>query len=263
MKHVILILTLLFSGIAFGQEITSTQQYEALINKADSELKEAQKLRDAKVRKATELYIKALDKKKKAVMVEGDLDKANKIQKEIDNLKPLVATKVVKVVPKTDPNNDVDVDVDTVTTADREKALGYKLKKHPIGAKLGPNGHYYKFIDGFSTWRDAYNKAKEMGGYLAVITDSEEYVFIAKLAKINNKSNGKDLVWFGGTMYGGNIKWITKEEQNKGLRHNQFSNNYTHCCLGSLEEGLRPARPNGLSGKGIKVIKGYVIEWDN
>jgi hypothetical protein len=258
MKHVILILTLLFSGIAFGQEITSTQQYEALINKADTELKEAQKLRDAKVRKATALYIKALEKKKKEVMVKGDLKAANKIQSQIDNLKPLItATKIERA--KVDPNN---IDVDIQSTIEREKALGYKLKRHPIGAKLGPDGHYYKFVEGFSTWMDAAKDAREKGGYLAVITSSEEYVFIAKIAKIDNRPAGGN-VWLGGTMYNSNIRWVTKEPHNKGLRHKQVHNRYTHCVIGSLEEGICSAYSTGKNGSGKVITKGYVIEWDN
>jgi hypothetical protein len=175
----------------------------------------------------------------------------------------LIATAPKIERAKVDPNN---IDVDIQSTIEREKALGYKLKRHPIGAKLGPDGHYYKFVKGFSTWIDAAKDAREKGGYLAVITSSEEYVFIAKIAKIDNQSGAGENVWLGGTMFNGNIRWMTKEPHNKGLRHKQYHNRYTHCVLGSLgslEVGISSAYSTGKNGSGKVNTKGYVIEWDN
>lgn len=260
MKHVIVLL--LLSVIAFGQEITSTKQYEALINKADKELKttidNAQKLRDARIRRATSLYIAALEKKKKQVMASGDLDKALAIDKQIKNLKPLLIAKT-----KTVESIDVDIEIDVI---DKEKAIGYKLKRHPIGAHKGPNGHYYKYVEKFLSWTDAYKKAKEAAGYLAVITTQSEYDYILRLANIKLKmvsGHGTGHVWLGGTMKNGVISWITKESDNSALKRIKMKNHYTHLCIRPNDKMMSSARPSGINGSNVKMIVGYIVEWDN
>lgn len=92
-----------------------------------------------------------------------------------------------------------------MTTADMEKALGYKLRLHKVGAKrFEGNGHYYMAFKETVSWQAAKARCQEMGGYLATITSAEENAFVARLENAN--------AWVGGKLTNDSWTWITGEK---------------------------------------------------
>jgi hypothetical protein len=99
MKYLIV---LLLCFTAFSQEIVSTTQYNKLIDQAEAEYEvtvaKAKKARDAKIKKVMYQYTVALKTARKKAMMAGDLEKANKIDKEIKALEAMLSDKPQKVV---------------------------------------------------------------------------------------------------------------------------------------------------------------------
>lgn len=104
MKYLIV---LLLCFTAFSQEIVSTTQYNKLIDQAESQYKadveKAKKVRDAKIKKVMYQYTIALKAAKKKAMQAEDLEKANKIDKEIKALEAMLSGKPQKAVKAEPP----------------------------------------------------------------------------------------------------------------------------------------------------------------
>src|SRR5690606_32117280 len=76
------------------------------------------------------------------------------------------------------------------------------------GWKLGPNGHYYKFVAASGIdWADAKAAAEGMGGHLATATSAEENDFIG------TQVIGGKRAWLGASDEAteGTFAWVTGE----------------------------------------------------
>ena len=172
-------------------------------------------------------YIKTLKKLMSDRTKKGDIDNALLVKAkitEIEKIRNGQLTKPELTKPELTKPELTKPTSSSGNSDNIEKALAYKLKRHPIEAKQGPNGHYYLYVEKLIKWEDAYNAAKNAGGYLAVITTQEEYDFLAKLANITDKSPvyAQNSVWLGGRMSKGKISWITNEPQNKEIKHKEI-----------------------------------------
>jgi hypothetical protein len=215
-------------------------------------------------RKLAEYYVKSLKKIEVATVQKGDLDGALKVRAKIkeiqdaldDNSKTSLTPKVTTNV--TPPTETVVVKPRQVviTQAVKEKNLGYKLKRHPIGAKLGPDGHYYKFVNEKVPWSNALNKSIEAGGYLAVITSKDELDWIINFTKTENRG---DYIWLGGHLVGSKPIWLTGEVGDDLRVHPRVYGKalalFGKELLGNTGTGRNSANTAWLVG-------GYVIEWD-
>lgn len=79
------------------------------------------------------------------------------------------------------------------------------------------NGHSYDFISSNISWNDAKSQAGSLGGYLAVITSSDENQFLLSNFATGQNSN---FAWIGGWQYdkleepAGHWQWVTNESWN-------------------------------------------------
>jgi len=69
------------------------------------------------------------------------------------------------------------------------------------------NDHRYERVDQGMTWSQAWDYAKEKGGYLAVITSAEEQAFIERLISKGSQNQ----YWIGGHREGSGFVWVTGE----------------------------------------------------
>ena len=72
------------------------------------------------------------------------------------------------------------------------------------------NGHSYKVYNTSATWKEAESYCESLGGYLAVITSSQENAFVNSIVK---KSGTKKHYWLGGSdeVSEGTWTWVTGE----------------------------------------------------
>lgn len=91
-----------------------------------------------------------------------------------------------------------------------ESSLGYPLRKRPDDAVRFGN-HYYKLFETTVGWGEARRRCRELGGYLACVTDDAEFDFVMSL--LRGKGSGPDCCWVGATDEAkeGEWSWITGE----------------------------------------------------
>lgn len=153
---------------------------------------------------------------------------------------------------------------------DSEKHLGYPLrsylatvgnkdvKKAPASANSeGFAGHIYKLIQERSTWQEAHDACKKLGGYLVCVESRAEWVFILDLLKKSPKmpGNTNSLVWSGGT---GN-RWITGPQIDATLPDRWYdsqSEGYVHLDTNGFNMGPGWGRWNGTQ----RLY--FICEWE-
>lgn len=69
------------------------------------------------------------------------------------------------------------------------------------------NDHRYERVDEGMTWTQARDYAEKQGGYLAVITSSEEQAFVERLIAKGSQNQ----YWIGGHREGSGFAWVTGE----------------------------------------------------
>lgn len=262
MKASIVMMVLMASSVMAGSvedyEKRQSQEFVSAVGKADSKLSEAQRKRDAEVKVAIQKYVGALMRLKTAYTKAGNLEKAIEKKNEIAKYQKMLSSgdRDVRLPKPKKEKKPEKVDV--------EKALGYKLKWHPFGAKRGPNGHYYAFVKGLHTWDEAKEKAKKMGGYLATITTKKEFEFVCTVEKpgLGNKQGG---IFVGAKTNGSKeLTWITGEETEEDVPVHVLPARY-NCISIRTDSGspkLSGQYGSGRNGTGVKMVKGFIVEWE-
>jgi hypothetical protein len=261
-----LILTILFGMLAvpvWADEIDKLEN--AFVTKSNHLKAERDKgmkvIEDKYIKDSQSLaqsYINSLKRIEKSIVKKGDLDGALKVRAKIKEIEAIVG--LSKEEPETkEPDNPKVSDV-----SGNEKALGYKLKRHPIGAKQ-LNGHYYKYVSGNISLAEAKEKSKKMGGYLATVNSKEEFDFLTKYL-----GKGK-IAWLGGMINGTkHITWYTRESDSPPIdKVNRYHNSNIGPFLvlnGTHGNGngytLSGARNSGKNGSGKATVTGFIVEWD-
>lgn len=154
-------------------------------------------------------------------------------------------------------------DLEEELGVDIEGNLGYALKRHPAEAKRGPSGNYYMFVEGFTSWGDAYEKAKAMGGYLATVTTLEEFDFLCSL-EMPGFGNEQGAVFVGGHNDGRSISWITGEKTDSDVPIYVMASRYDCVSIREMSTGVELAGQyeHGMNGSGRKLVKGFFVEWE-
>jgi len=143
---------------------------------------------------------------------------------------------------------------------EREKTLGYKLRKHPPDAKEH-GGHYYTFINRRSTWAYAKNWCRMRGGYLACVETAEEARFIGKLV-----TDGKGHhVMLGGEKHHGTWSWVNGSP----FEYERFSD-WTRSHGGKAKDGIcatvwgsQSVAPGQWGVKKLTdMTGGFICEWE-
>lgn len=75
----------------------------------------------------------------------------------------------------------------------------------PVGAKEYKGNYYYAF-DEVTTWENAESKCESMGGHLAVVTNSDEQLFL------KNTFRAYKAYWIGAKYINNTWEWITGEK---------------------------------------------------
>jgi len=130
--------------------------------------------------------------------------------------------------------------------------INYPLKEHPEGAARFDD-HWYKIYLGCVKWSFAYEKCKEMGGYLACVNTREENTFIMSLYPQGH-------LWLGGIRGDDGWRWINGENMTfSNWSYNEPNNNATNSAffLKNDEHG----RWFDV-GSGDTNIQGFACEWD-
>ena len=130
--------------------------------------------------------------------------------------------------------------------------LRYPLGRHPADA-VAFGGHWYKILPGQTTWREAQQKCKQVGGYLACVTSRKEHEFITRL-------HPQGHLWLGGIRGDeGRWVWINGEAMTLTAWHPGEPNN-----AGNSEFFLK----NGPGGLWFDVptqdgnVQGCMCEWE-
>jgi hypothetical protein len=256
-KIVVALMAILMAVHVWADEIDKLEElYLGKVTKLKTERDAKVKEIDDKYSKDTkslaQSYINSLKKIEVSIVKKGDLDGALKVRSKIKEIENALTG---------DPSN---VDVTTGTgPSDKEKELRYKLSSHPVGASKF-NGHYYKFVEGPTSWTSARLAARKMGGYLATVTSKAEFDFVVK---ISSPDAGKCVMVGGMISDDHEIHWITKE---KGAPSKEFVPRFYSRHIGPFltiykHEGkltMGGVRGNGLNSKKESVVKGFVVEWD-
>lgn len=245
-------------------ERKKTNEFIKEVESANKKLDEAKQQNKLDVKKAISRYIAALERLKIAYTKRASLDKAIKMRDEIEKYKKLLDSEELNEKKEENP---VDKEAENeVAETDIEKALGYKLNRHPYGAKKGPNGHYYMFVKGFSSWGDAYEKAKKMGGYLATVTTKAEFDFLCELEEPGeNEASGGIFV---GAKFAGDKNppsWITDEKADEEVPLQLLESRFDHAVIfkeKSKGAFVRGIYATGKNPSGRKLVKGFFVEWN-
>jgi len=87
-------------------------------------------------------------------------------------------------------------------------ALGYELKKHPVGQKIFKfRNHWYLGFSDQVTWQQAQERCKSMGGYLACLETPQELKYVEQMIK-----RSKEPAFVGGYYKGRNWYWLTGKQ---------------------------------------------------
>ncbi len=90
------------------------------------------------------------------------------------------------------------------SSAEAHPVLGYRLGNHPDDA-VAFGGHWHKVLPGQSTWKEAQENCKSLGGYLACVTTRQELAHVTRLQPQGH-------LWFGAIRGDeGRWVWITGE----------------------------------------------------
>lgn len=135
----------------------------------------------------------------------------------------------------------------------------------PVSISENFNGHGYELVPDPASWHVAKKKAEDAGGYLVVITSSEENEFVMELVKKSTKGGFAD-VWIGLTdeKKEGEWRWVNGEKMtfNNWLPSNPDNAGYwagSENCVHLLHNQAGFGW-NDYSGDGRFV---YIIEYDH
>lgn len=206
------------------------------------------RLLKARIR-ARERYVDELKRALEIVKRRNELDEAIRIQKDIEAMTEEIAELTRQLEGK-------DEQIEKM-----EQALGYKLKRHPEGARLF-EGSYYKVVEKEMSWTKAFEMCKEMGGYLVTISDRDEHEFVWKLC-------GKRPCWLGGSDKDeeGKWRWVTGETSHytawlRGEPNNNEQEEH-YLMMGLTVEGKPSPTWNDARDAGASMMPGhiFVCEW--
>ena len=141
----------------------------------------------------------------------------------------------------------------------REKALGYRLRWHKQGAVKGPDGRYYLLFEQPMTWKQAFDKCKDMGGYLATVTSREEHRFLADLAR---RADGT-YFWVGGQVTDRGPVWITGEQfpdRDEVYSSIKSVKSYISLYSSGLRNDYYYSTTSGYTSRTYK--RGFICEWE-
>lgn len=149
------------------------------------------------------------------------------------------------------------------------------MYQYPADAMLWRGHHYYIYDDGESSWDDAMDKCRSLGGYLAVINDSDENEWLFQYMV----DQGHDEAFFGllrdeqddswGYIYGDSSSFLDWGTNSKGiLEPNNSGGKENHA---ELDVHMHDGHWNDASfGKKVYTPEGekykdrytYICEWD-
>ena len=210
-------------------------------------LRDANRERDAGMRKLLTSYIKRLDGLKKKLVKAEKIGRALAVKKEVQRavfLLAVVQTENPPPSPKPGP-------------AVPARPAAEPRKSRPLGTR--PFGeHWYKVYDEAVSWHEAKRRCEERGGYLACIGGRLENDFVAKLV-------GGKHVWLGGTdeVREGQWRWVSGETFAFSHWGSGEPNN-----RGGDQDYLTMGHPrkdtwNDLERYNPKWAAGYVCEWEH
>jgi hypothetical protein len=137
--------------------------------------------------------------------------------------------------------------------------LGYELKPHANDA-MEFKKHYYKFVRGKITWREAQLRCQRMGGYLAVVGSQEEADFIAGQIRTTDRIQDAWLrMWLGLVRRANGWRWINGEP----TRFNFFASSQPDNALGNeycVQTGDDGRWQDAADDAGNN--DGFICEWD-